>query len=358
LRNVVIRADGSKKLGLGHITRSIGLAESLAENDMLSIFITKDYQKNIIKFLIDKGFTVESIPADINFNEDFTITKEIIRKIKPGLIITDLCNTNTLRHINEYKKYLQNLKKMDIFLLTIDDLNNIEFPSDIVINPNYGAKNIKYKNTSYKNKYLLGPEYFIFRKEFIEAAGIDKKIRREARNLLITMGGSDQLQLNEKVLMAINNLTFTNLNIRLIIGFDSNKLKLNKLISILRTFEGNYEFIEESDNMAEQIMWSDIAITGGGLTKYETAITGTPSIIISQVEHQHELMNKLEKFGTALYVGFGKEVTSNDIYTSIKKLLEDYSLRKKMSKRGKELFDGKGVKRILSEIPKEVFNER
>ena len=40
----------------------------------------------------------------------------------------------------------------------------------------------------------------------------------------------------------------------------------------------------------------------------------------------------------------------------IKKLLKYGTLRKEMSEKGKKLVDGKGIERIISEIPREVLS--
>ena len=103
------------------------------------------------------------------------------------------------------------------------------------------------------------------------------------------------------------------------------------------------------------MLWSDLAITGGGLTKYETAVTGTPSVIISQVAHQAELAKEFEREGTALHLGLGSKVGEEDIAQAVERLLRDDALRAEMSKRGKRLVDGKGIERIISEIPQEVL---
>ena len=104
------------------------------------------------------------------------------------------------------------------------------------------------------------------------------------------------------------------------------------------------------------MLLSDLAITGGGLTKYETAVTGTPSIILSQVAHQVDLAEEFEKEGTALNLGLGTEVSQEDITEAVTRLSGDGALRAEMSRRGKRLVDGRGVERIISEIPQEVLS--
>lgn len=352
----LFRADGSKHLGLGHIMRCLAFAQGLEKIGASSVFVVRDYDHTIRELIQRYGYDVETMPKDCSFREDASLTSKLANQYKAKLIMTDLCSVDTLANLGEYGEYLEGLKDTGKFLVTIDDLNKMAFPSDIVVNPNYGAENMNYESNK-STKFLLGPVYFIFRQEFIEAAKVNRETKKDAQNILITMGGSDLLNLTEKVAGALIKLGRTaNLNLRIVLGIDYTDSRKGELKDILKGFGGTYELIEGRDSMARLMLWSDLAITSGGLTKYETAVTGTPSIIISQVAHQAELAKEFEKEGTALNLGLGTRVSEEDIAEAVRRLLGDDSLRGKMSKRGRKLVDSKGVERIISEIPSEVWS--
>ena len=354
--NILIRTDGSRQLGLGHIMRSLAFAQGLKNVGVRSIFVIKDYEQRVAEIIQRYKCSVEPIPKSCSFQEDLLLTSEFANRYAAKLIITDLCNVDTLANLGEYGKYLQGLKDKSKFLITIDDLNEMCFPSDIVLNPNYGAENLNYESNK-STKFLLGPAYFIFRQEFIEAAKVDREIKKDAQNILVTMGGSDLLGLTLKVAGALTKLGRTaNLNLRIVLGIDYTDSKKREVTEILEEFAGTHELIQGNDDMARLMLWSDLAITGGGLTKYETAVTGTPSIIISQVAHQVDLAKEFEKEETALNLGLGTGLSEEDIAEAVARLLRDDALRAKMSMRGRQLVDGKGIERILSQIPREVFS--
>ena len=171
------------------------------------------------------------------------------------------------------------------------------------------------------------------------------------------MGGSDLLSLTLKVAKALTRLGKTaDLNLRIVLGIDCTDSRKRELGKTLKDFTGIYELIHGSDNMARFMLWADLAITSGGLTKYETAVTGTPSIIISQIAHQAALAEEFEKEGTALNLGLGTRNSEENIAEAVSRLLRDGTLRAEMSKRGRKLVDGKGIERIISEVPKEVWS--
>ena len=355
-RVALFRADGSPHLGLGHIMRCLAFAQGLEKIGAKSIFVTRDYEQKVAEIIRRYKYGVEPIPKSCSFKEDLLLTSGLATRHKAKLVITDLCNSDTLANPGEYSEYLQGLKDKGKFLITIDDLNEIAFPSDIVINPNYGAENMNYESNE-STKFLLGPAYFIFRREFIEAAKVDREIKKDVQNILVTMGGTDLLDLTLKVARALSKLGKTfNLNLRIVPGIDYKDAKKRELNETLKNYGGNYELIQGGDNLAELMLWSDLAITGGGLTKYETAVTGAPSILIPQVAHQAEVTKEFERGGTALNLGLGTGIDEADITDAIGRLLRDDTLRAEMSKRGKMLVNGKGIERIISEIPDEVWS--
>ncbi len=352
----LLRADGSQHLGLGHIMRCLAFAQSLEKLGVRSIFVIRDYEQKVTEIIQHYNYSVELIPESCGFKEDLLLTSEFASQYRVKLIVTDLCNVDILANLGKYCGYLQGLKDKGKFLITIDDLNEMAFPSDIVVNTNYGAQDRNYRFGG-STKFLLGPAYFIFRQEFIEAAKVNRTTRGIAQNILVTMGGSDLLALTLKVAKAFTRLDSSlNLNLRIVLGIDYTDSKKRALAEALKDYRGNYKLIMGSDNLAELMLWSDLAITGGGLTKYETAVTGTPSIIISQVGHQAALAKEFEREWTTLNLGLGSKVDEADISEAVEKLLMDDTLRAEMSRRGKRLVDGRGIERIISEIPQEVFS--
>lgn len=352
----LFRADGSARLGLGHIMRCLALAQGLEKKGVESVFVTRDYQPEVAEIIRRYRCRVESIPPDCDFPEDLLLTSGFIQQYKAGLVVTDLCNVDILARLGAYSEYLHGLKSTGKFLLTIDDLNEMYFPSDILVNPNYGAEKMKY-TAGKGTKFLLGPSYFIFREEFIEAARADREINKDARNILVTMGGTDPLGLALKVAKALTAHSMgTGLSLRIVLGFGFTDSRKQELEDVLKGFAGKCELIPGSDNMAELMLRADLAITAGGLTKYETAVTGTPGIIISQVAHQADVSLEFAREGTALNLGIGTEVSEQAIAEAVNLLLRDSVLRAKMSAKGRKLVDGGGIERIITEIPAEVWS--
>ena len=107
--------------------------------------------------------------------------------------------------------------------------------------------------------------------------------------------------------------------------------------------------------MADLMLWADIAITGDGLTKYETAVTGTPSIMLSTAGSAKALNLEFERARTTQHLGDGGVVSVETIAEATRQLMSDVARRRKMSENGRAMVDGAGIERIFARLPVEVF---
>jgi UDP-2,4-diacetamido-2,4,6-trideoxy-beta-L-altropyranose hydrolase len=365
---VLLRADGSHTIGVGHVMRCLAFAQALKTKNLRSLFVMKGYDRKISDLITSYGFDVEIIPPEVSFDEDASRTVKIANKTNIRLIVTDMSNSKTMAEPKLYGQYLKALKAQGIFLVTIDGLDTtcisdkMVVSSDIVVIPYFGAEAKNYK-FSKSTKPLLGPSYFIFRQELIEAAKDNSAAnKKNVKNILITMGGSDPLNLTAKITKALNRIGKDDLDIKVAVGVAFSPAAVKELKSIAKNNTlGKYEFAINSTsavdniNMVKLLIWSDIVFSSGGLTKYETAFLGKPTIIISQNKDEEDGSNNFVREMDAIHLGLGVDLGENKIATALERILEDDALRIRMAARGKSRLDGKGSERIISEIPQEIF---
>ena len=95
------------------------------------------------------------------------------------------------------------------------------------------------------------------------------------------------------------------------------------------------------------MMNADIAISAGGTTLYELCACGTPTISYTFVDNQIDNAKQFDEDGLIRYAG---DVRDGDIVKSInsilKKMKDDYKLRKDMSHRMQLCVDGRGTMRV------------
>lgn len=359
-KHVLFRADGSNKLGTGHIMRCLTFTQWLKKNGVPSILVMKNYDHNIVDLSHSFSCKVETISGACSFKEDANITKALADKYRSDVIISDMNNADTLTRVEEYQQYLKILKNNNKFLVVIDGFGNeclsakVNIASDITLIPYFGRENRSYIGCD-KTQYLLGPKYFIVREEFAKAAKIKRLIGRNANNILVSMGGSDPLQITIKVVKAVGFIDRPSLRLNVVLGAAFDPAAKKEVRRLLKKIKGQHEIIENCKNMAKLMLWSDLAVINGGLTKYETAITGTPTLVISHSEAEVNIMCDFQKGGSAVHLGYIKDIDKRTICEGVKNLLDNSLSRKRMSESGRNMLDAKGASRIISRIPKELL---
>lgn len=333
---VAARADGGPNIGMGHIQRCLALCSQLKKNGAEILFISKkdEATKNKIK---QEGFEVIVLKDNIDLKEDLKDTINAIKTYGADVVITDSYA------IDEH--YLSEIKKIVPLLVSIDDLAEMSFPSDIVINQNIYAKDLNCHSLTGKTKFLLGPEYTLLREEFSNPG--KRKINEKVKNILITLGGSDSFNLTPKILKILDRIS-QSFKIAVIIGpFFRNMTEIEETA---KEIDKNIELIYDSCKMSQLMLNSDLAVAGGGTTLYELAATGTPALAFCLAENQLRNIKGMAEAGTVINMGWGNNWTEKKFYEKIDELIDNHMLRRRVSKLGQELVDKKGSQRAAKSI--------
>ena len=338
--------------------RCMALAEGFVEVGVKNVFVVKSDEERILELIASNGYELERVPNDSNYAEDASLTLSIAERYSAKVITTDISNVVTLEDMQGYQNYLEALGAFGAYLITIDGFgrdcisDKLDVPSNVVIIPYYGAQNHKYMT---KAKCLLGPSFFILRREFLDAAKVPREIRKDVSNILVSMGGVDPAGCTIKVVNALTKLGRAHLNIKVVIGSGFAADSKRQIKNVLKKARYNSEIIVQSNAMAQLMLWADLAIINSGLTLYETAITQTPAVVLSQYPYHAVIMDDFSKAGFFCHLGYGPQVSDEAIVKAVEQLSDDSTLRKEMAQNGRKLIDGKGVERVISSIPKELI---
>ena len=353
MKPVVFRADGSSYLGMGHIMRCLAFAEGLRKLGAESWFVIKAQDQQVTDVVRSKGCEVREIPPGISLDGDSRLTREIAEDAGAGVLVTDICHRDTQSDPEGLNSYHQKVG-LDRFVVGIAGDEVIDLPANVVVAPYFGMGNESRFNDIH-SEMLKGPAYFIFRPEFVAVAQSHRSIRRQANRILVTVGGSDELHLSSVILNAISKLFMQDLSVKVVIGGGYTQKLREDVTTTLGEFGGESEVVEHDANLAEMMLWADLAITGDGLTKYETAVTGTPSIMVCRPDRKVKLNQEFASAGSTMYLGYDLPLEPAGLSAQIQGLMKDLHRRQDMSEKGKSLVDGKGLDRIISAIPRELL---
>jgi spore coat polysaccharide biosynthesis predicted glycosyltransferase SpsG len=107
----------------------------------------------------------------------------------------------------------------------------------------------------------------------------------------------------------------------------------------------------ESDpsDMPGLLSWAELALSGGGSTLWELAFMGIPTVAFITAENQAKAVAALESRGLVRSVRGADK--SGELARIVEGLARDRATRQQMSRAGRELVDGMGVKRVLKVLP-------
>lgn len=184
-QDLYIRADGSAFLGLGHLVRSLSLAQYL-NNQYRVFFVCLQVPGSFKRKIIENGIDVIEIENEADF---FAL-------VNSGSIVV----LDGYKFMGEYQKVL---KQVGCKVVCIDDIHEGEYFADLIINQAPGISSEMYDAQSYTN-FALGPDYSLLRPPFIQAA---KKRRDfdELTSVLICFGGSDVKNLTKQTFEIVKN---------------------------------------------------------------------------------------------------------------------------------------------------------
>ena len=315
---IYIRADGSSKIGLGHIVRCTALAHMLKEHFKIT-FISKEIPEQNKADLKKAGFEF----MIINTEEDFL---KILDSDK--IVVLDGYDFDT--------DYQKKIKSKGCKLACIDDLHDKEFFADLIINHAPGVKPEDYKAQFY-TQFALGLDYALLRPAFLNQAKKERKIE-SVEKVLICFGGADFKNLTESTLQTV--LQFKEFkNIVVVTGTSYTYLEsLDKILKSDIRIEHFHSISEEK--MLTLLTDADLAIVPTSGILFETLAAGCKIVSGMYVENQQILFEQfkvLKAFESAEYFGSG------DLQVAISKVLKNTLYQTK-------LIDGQSGKQILDRI--------
>jgi len=318
---IIIRVDGYKRIGLGHIYRTTALAHQLLDHQIL--FVSKKIHElgiNYIKLQNDniKTFTTE------------TELYKIITDFEPDIIFNDILDTSA--------DYIEHLKEKNIFTVNFEDLGEGSTKADIVINALYEQKKTL-------ENYYWGKDYFMLREEFQNIE--QKTIEKEVKKILITFGGTDPNNYTRKVLELLNDMDLKNIKISIVLGLGYTKY--DDLIKYSKELNHKFMIKKNVKNISAYMYEADLIFTSAGRTVYEISSIGTPTIVLAQNNREllHTFANRKNGF---LNLGLGYKISKEKIQKLITLLINDYDYRKELSRLMLKNYIRSGFNNVISLI--------
>lgn len=307
---ILFLVNANKKVGYGHVSRSIAIANNLKNNNKLLLHGVG---------IVPKGLILDSFTKVFNKKKNIL---SIIKKNKIKKVILDrLISLSLIKQIKRLKcKIIQlNYKHHNLKYL------------DLVINHLVKKKN---------KKILCGLEYLVFNDKLVNTYS-EPKYKNKVK-LLVLCGGSYSKAYFHKIIKILSIDYLKNIEISLV---------CNKKPDIFTSFSKNIKvYVNPSKQIIKYLYRvANVGICPGGMQLSELISNRIITICVPKNITESKNAHFFAKMGLC-YVINKKILNSN--YILIKKVIDDNSMRKKIEENIKKNFFLLGSKKVSSVIEK------
>ncbi len=333
---IAIRVDGNSKIGLGHVTRCISLAQSLKKCGNECTFLVADesccdyLERNAMAYIV-----LQSKWDD--YQDSLDNLKEYLKETQTKMLIVDSYYVD-----NSFFEEIHSYSKTVYITENIPDKKTSYM--DVFINYNKFVLD-DYQEKNAADGLILGSRFALLRPEF----GKVKTDTNRQKSILILTGGSDPLNLAvliHDVIIQCEELN--NYQINIVSG------TMNPHIAELQELEKQSQRVKiylNPASMSEVMVNNCVAISAAGSTIYELCACMTPTISYIYVDNQKGIAESFSKEETVPYAGDMRLNQKNVLENIISHLLDfDVNPNKweQKAQRMRELCDGEGADRVAA----------
>ena len=343
---IAIRADGNATLGMGHLMRCSSIAKALKKQGAECIFVMAQEQAG--QFLQEKGFCCEVLGTDyLDMEAELPKLKEVAAKYSISLWLVD-----SYQITQDYLRQLQTI--CPVFYL--DDTGEKLPEANGLINYNIYGDELGYEEKCpAQMRLLLGAGYAPVKEEFVQTPYV---LSKEVHKILITMGGSDTLNITGAFSQCLLQRLPEEIELTLICGrFNPHLPKLLQL----QEENSRVQVLVDVADMWNKLAAADIAVSAGGSTMYELSAMGVPTVCCYYVENQRRIAEGFAgKVGLCNAGDYSAEPEAvlERMCQAIEALVVSYEKREALSVRMKQVADGQGAMRLAKALLEELDKER
>lgn len=320
---VIIRTTANTHVGLGHVRRTLTLAQALVRAHAAVTFLFEG-TRAAAQPIVDAGFEV------IDVTKDPDRAARHVQGARSHMVVVDVRHGADDLHL---------LRSAAPRVGVIDDLGDPPVDADLVTNSAFYAEELPYRQRP-GTVFLLGPRYALLREAF--AAAPPRRSGR-VRRALITLGGSDP----------------TNLTPRLV-GWTRAECPDVEVVVVAGPFFTNLEEIRAArpsrilinpPDMRDVMCAADLAVSGGGQTTYELAATASAVLAMQVADDQRRNLEALSRAGVLAFAGTADDPALEARYRQhLARITGDADARAQMGQAGRALVDGRGADRVAAAI--------
>lgn len=332
-KTVLIRADASAHIGLGHAMRCLAIAEHLILQRVRVVFLTHQPLPQMVEKLHAAGAEIRPAVHAAGMAEDADEVLAVAAELGAHCVMADSYGMGTAY----YARLAEQVR-----LVVLDDEAKVDpLPCHMVINASPAAPSLPYDRLAPGARALLGPAYALVRREFTALRpphGMAELTGR--RSAVVTFGGSDPLALSWPIASGLREHLPGDVTVELVVG------AANPLAATIAAHDMDGLVIHVNPPAIAAIFArAGLAVTAAGGTVNELAAMAVPMLSVVVAGNQ-QLGAESGDFPTL----DARHLTHQDIVTRAVALWWDLEARRDLSLRAATRIDGQGSARVADAI--------
>lgn len=346
------RVDAHPGIGFGHVMRCLTLANALAEMDTHCVFLCAGIDPSMTALIEASGHEVlkldSPIPGD-SFHAGWELSPVADQEQKldfeacMGALVSRAVDRIVVDHYLLDANWEQRWQTGQ--MIVIDDLANRQHACHLLVDQNLGRKSGDYSGLVQSGStVLIGPDFALLRPEFAKlrsTALAKRRATKSAQNILVNFGAGDGNGIMLSVLQALSELDLE-LEIRAICTSAASQVEL---LSVFCRDRPRFKLLLDRRDMAQQMVWADLAIGASGASSWERCALGLPTIAIELAENQRLLNEQLAASGA-----IERAEIVGEIVDHVRTLVAESARWQAMVACCSAIADGRGTIRVRQEI--------
>lgn len=340
---VLIRADGGGDLGLGHVMRTLAIAAVLRDELGYGVIFAMNDKGRLadgVKIVEAAGFRVVCPVVDLGESDEATWIAKVCQRESPGSILFDIRTDLSADEVRQIRKHVARV-------VTLDDGSERCLVADVAIFPPVPqVKDLDFSGAS--GTIISDWDHVVLSSGAMAGTPVQRR-HGGAAKLFVNFGGSDPFGLTVPAAHLLA-ASLPDLEATFVIG--PGVADAEARAREVEACSGRFRVVIAPDDFINIAASHDLALIAYGVTAWELAHVGVPSVLVCLDEDQYASGGAFEDAGIAsralmLRKGDGSGGLP-DIKDILMSWLDNPQKRLKEAEKAIALVDGNGARRVAS----------
>ena len=344
-KNIVFRCDGDDFVGFGHVSRCLNVANNFPGIVVFDAIFFGNFDDYAARKIKNAGHEIINLKnSSNNYDHESETLSEYIKLKKIDVLFLDTRNQYSEDEVGV-------LRSSPVLIVTLDDPFERRKQVDLAFYPPVeSVVSMEWEN--FCGTKFIGWDYYPLSEKIIPQRRIRNfRNRQDNIKIIVSMGSIDPLDYTSLILSSLLK-TEGSFEIEVIIG-PNNTFK-PKIQALANNTEIPITLVENCHNMIDRMSSADIGFIAFGVSAYEAASLGLPTMLFSISEDHFSSAKSFIDAGMSVHAwpSYPKEDASLNVRVQ-EFLLDQIELETK-SRNAFVKVDGLGASRICSEILKSI----